>query len=408
MTKEKITQILQDTAYIRTGGSDAELKCAEYLKALCEKMGVETHLEPFPVQMAVMKKAVLQADGVEIPCKGYFCCGSGTVEAPLYYMPNQDAASLAAAKGKIVLLDTGISYFTFQDLYAAGVKGIITYDGNVHYAVRDIDQKELRGYVSCGKKLPCVNINALSALELMKSGAENVRIEIEQEEFTGESRNVVAQIPGETDAFIALTAHYDSTSLSQGAYDNMTGCIGLMGVMEVLKETAPNHYGLKFIFCGSEERGLLGAKAWTEQQGEALEKCILNINLDMIGSVMGKFLACCTSEEKLASYIAYRAAILGKGITASQGVYSSDSTPFADHGVPAVSFARLAGDSIAPIHNRFDTLDVVSADQLIEDIEFITFFADDMANAAACPVKREIPDKMKKELDEYLYRKRKE
>lgn len=408
MTKDQILQILNDTAYIRTGGTGEELRCAEYLQSLCEKMEVEAHLEPFPVQMAAMKKAVLIADGREIPCKGYFCCGSGEAEAPLYYMPNQDPVSIAGAKDKIVLLDTGIGYFTFQDLCAAGVKGIITYDGNVHYEVRDIDQKELRAYVACGRKLPCVNINALSALELRKSGVERVRIQIEQEEYEGESRNVVAQIPGRTDEFITFTAHYDSTSLSQGAYDNMTGCIGLLSIMEVLKESAPNRYGLKFIFCGSEERGLLGSKAWTEKHQDELEKCVLNINLDMLGCVMGKFLACCTSEDKLSHYIAYRASVLGVGIRSYQGVYSSDSTPFADHGVPAVSFARMAGSDVAPFHNRYDTLEEVDPDQLIEDMEFVTFFADDMANASLCPVKREIPEKVKKELDEYLNRKRKD
>jgi len=32
MTIEQIRKIFTDTAYVRTGGSDAELACAEYLK----------------------------------------------------------------------------------------------------------------------------------------------------------------------------------------------------------------------------------------------------------------------------------------------------------------------------------------------------------------------------------------
>ena len=38
---------------------------------------------------------------------------------------------------------------------------------------------------------------------------------------------------------------------------------------------------------------------------------------------------------------------------------------------------------------------------------FITAFADRMANAALCPVKREMPENMKEKLDIYLCRKRK-
>lgn len=134
---------------------------------------------------------------------------------------------------------------------------------------------------------------------------------------------------------------------------------------------------------------------------------MLNINLDMIGTYMGKFIACASSEDKLAHYIGYMGAEIGFAIEPKTGVYSSDSTPFADSGVPAVSFARLAGDNIAPVHCRYDTMEVMSMQQLQKDIEFLNVFTDRMANAIVCPVGREIPENIKKELDEYLNRKRK-
>ena len=218
---------------------------------------------------------------------------------------------------------------------------------------------------------------------------------------------MIAELPGTSDEWIVLSAHYDTTPLSHGSYDNMTGCIGLLYVLEALKGT-PHRYGLRFVFCGSEERGLLGSKAYTAAHEAELDKVVLNINLDMIGSVMGHFLARVSAEEGLAEYIRYFAAQKGFGIKASQGVYSSDSTPFADKGVPALSFARIAGGNFAPIHCRFDTPAVLSDAQIIKDCEFIADFTRQMADAAVCPVKREIPDKVKKALDEYLARKRKE
>ena len=33
---------------------------------------------------------------------------------------------------------------------------------------------------------------------------------------------------GTKEEWIVLTAHYDTTSLSHGAYDNMSGCAGLL------------------------------------------------------------------------------------------------------------------------------------------------------------------------------------
>ena len=408
MNAKMISEILKNTDYVRVGGTGAELKTAEYLMKLSEALGAKAHLEPFPVAMADMHEAHLIADGAEIPCKGFLCCGSGRVEAPFLYLPNTDPASLDAAKGKIVLLDTGVGYFTYHDLLDAGAAGIITHNGNVNFRDSDIDQKELRGYVSMGQKILCVNVNAKDAVKLVKKNPKTVVISVDETEYDGESRNVVAEIPGQTDEWIVLTAHYDSTSLSRGAYDNMTGCIGLLGIMEALLKTAPNRYGLRFVFCGSEERGLLGAKAYVAAHEDELTKIALNINLDMIGTIMGRFIACCSTESRLVDYISYICLEQGWGMNARQGVYSSDSTPFADKGIPAVSFARLAGGDLAPIHNRYDTMDVLSTTQIQKDIAFLADFTRRMATAVKCPVKREIPENVKKELDEYLNRKRKQ
>ena len=162
------------------------------------------------------------------------------------------------------------------------------------------------------------------------------------------------------------------------------------------------------MFCGSEERGLLGSKAYVKDHEEELEKIALNINLDMIGTIMGKFIAKVSAEDKLAHYLSYLGAELGFPVDAKTGVYSSDSTPFADKGVPALSLARIAGTNVAPIHCRYDRPDVLSMEQLQKDIAFIAEFTRRMCQAAVCPVSREIPEKVKKELDEYLFRKRKE
>ena len=261
MKKKAIREILNRTDFVRISGSAEEKEAAAYLQGLCEALGVSAQQESFEVDTAEIREAVLTADGREIPCRGYRLCGSGSVEAPLCYLPNTDPASLMQAKGKIVLLDTGITYWVYQDLLDAGAVGFVTYDGDVHYPDRDIDRKTLRPYVSKGRKVPCVNINAKDAFKLVQSAPKTVYIRVEQTESVAASQNVIAEIPGRTDEWIALTAHYDSTPLSHGAYDNMSGCIGLLGVMEALRGRAPLRYGLRFIFCGSEEVGLLGSKA---------------------------------------------------------------------------------------------------------------------------------------------------
>ena len=413
MNRKQVRQILKDTDHIHTSGTAEELKTAEYLKAACEKLGAAAHLEAFPVEMAEVKAASLtvtpeNGKTKEIPCKGFRLCGSGEAEGPLVYLPDTDPASLMKAADSIVMLDTWFGHFTYQDLIANGAKGIITYDGNLNFSDRDIDQKELRPYVvGEAQKPPAVSINAKDAFELVKSGVKTARIRVEQEEWEGESHNVVAELPGESDEWIVMTAHYDTTPLSRGSYDNMSGCIGLLETLDALRGRK-HRYGLRFIFCGSEERGLLGSKAYTAAHEAELEKIVLNINLDMIGTYMGRFIARVSAEEALVQYIRYFASIRGFGIKASAGIYSSDSTPFAERGVPALCFARLAGPNMAPIHNRYDTPAVLSDKQILDDCAFITAFTREMADAVKCPVKREIPEKVKKELDEYLNRKRRE
>ena len=408
MNARKLKQIFKDTDFVHRSGTAEELQVAEYLKAQCESLGVPARLEAFRVPMGEIEEAQVLADGKEIPCKGFFCCGSGTVEGELYYMPGQDKVSVAGAKDKIVLLDTqGVGFFTYHDLVEAGAKGILFQYGNMYYPNKDIDERDLREQVvGEEKKLLCAMLHASTAVDLVKRGVKRVQITIRQREYDGESHNVIAEIPGRRDEWITLSAHYDTTALSHGSYDNMSGCVGLLGVMEALRGKAL-HYGLRFIFCGSEERGLLGSKAYARDHEEELPKIALNINLDMIGTIMGKFIACASAEEKLSHYLEYMGAELGFPVAARIGVYSSDSTPFADRGVPAVSLARIAGTNVAPIHGRYDRPELLSMEQLQKDIAFITEFTRRMADASCCPVSREIPDKVKKELDEYLFRKRK-
>ncbi len=407
MNARAYRQIFRDTDFVHRSGTPEELRVAEYLKARCEELGAKARIEAFPVPMGEIEETHVYADGKEIPAKGFFCCGSGEIEGELYYMPAQDRVSVAGAKDKIVLMDTaGIGFFGYQDLMEAGAKGILFQYGDLHNGNRDIDERDLRAHVvGEQRKVLCAMLHVSTAVALVKNKTKRVRIVIRQREYEGESHNVVAELPGKRDEWITLSAHYDTTALSHGSYDNMTGCAGLLGVLDALKQK-PLNYGLRLVFCGSEERGLLGSKAYVRDHEADLPKIALNINLDMIGTIMGKFIACVSAEEKLVHYIEYMGAEFGFPVGAKNGVYSSDSTPFADKGVPALSFARLANGSVAPIHCRFDRPDVLSMEQMEKDVAFIAEFTRRMAMSAVCPVGREMPDSVKKQLDEYLFRKR--
>ena len=408
MELTELKRIFDDTDYVHPSGTPAEKQAADYLLRRCEALGVKARLEGFPVPMGEIEEAEVLADGKSIPCRGLSCCGSGSAEGDLYYMPGLDPVSIAGAKDRIVLVDNmGVDHFVYRDLMKAGAKGILFQCGSLHTPDRDIEERDLRVLVvGEERKVLCAMLHAETALQLVKTGAKHIRITLHQREYEGQSHNVIAELPGKREEWITLTAHYDTTAHSHGAYDNMSGCAGLLWVMDALKDT-PLNYGLRFVFCGSEERGLLGSRAYAAAHEQELEKTALNINLDMIGSAMGKFIACATAEDKLAHYLSYMGAELGFPLEARTGVYSSDSTSFADKGVPAVSLARLASEKIAPIHVRYDRQEVLSMSRLAGDCAFIAEFTRRMTCAALCPVARKIPEPLKKQLDEYLYRKRK-
>ena len=406
MNNTQMDKLFRDTEYIRTGGSKEERTCAEYLVSALAERGFCAYLDEFEVAMSEIKTATLTIGKENIACKGYFLSGSGEVEAPIYYLTGSDKHSLSLCKDKIVMIDGYLGYWRYKDMLEAGALGFITYDGNVNYADNNIDQRELRPYVSEGKTILGVNINAKDAVRIIKNGGGIAKISITQKEYKGTSQNVILDLPGENGKTVIFTAHYDSTSLSCGSYDNMSGCVGLIGIAEYFKEH-PHAYGLRFIFCGSEERGLLGSKAYCAAHEDTLASTDLVINLDMIGCTMGHLIACCTTEKSLVDYITYLGREKGVGIKAYQEVYSSDSTPFADKGVPAVSFARVSPRECATIHNAYDTYDIMMLEHMQDDIAFICAFTDRMVNAVTCPVAREIPADIKEKIDEYLCRKRK-
>ena len=405
MRSKMIEKIFRDTAYVRMGGSAEEKKIAEYLKSVCASFGGEAYFEEFEVDMADVKRAELTVDGVTIACRGHMGCGSGEIEAPLYYLCEDGKRALEACRGKIVLIDGYLGYWRYQDMLDNGAVGFITYDGNVNYADRDIDRRELRSYVSLGRKILGVNINAKDAVAIINNNGKMAKIVVDQDEYKGASQNVILDLPGESEEMITFTAHYDSTSLSQGAYDNMSGCVGLLSMAEYFLKK-PHKRSLRFIWCGSEERGLLGSKAYCEKHQDELSKVVLGINIDMIGCIMGKLCSICTAEQKLVDYLSYFGSEIGIPISPAQEIHSSDSTPFADKGIPTASFARRAPQGTATIHNSYDTKKLIKTDNMQKDIAFITAFADRMANAVYCPVERVIPDNMKEKLDKYLLRKR--
>lgn len=402
-------KILKDLEYTRTGGSKEELKAAKYIQGVLKNLKVNSVIEPFEVQDADVSEVTLEVTKPykkKYVCKPYLCSGNAKdLKKEIVFVREPTQVKKYDVKDKIVLLQGRVGYWAYKDLIEAGCAGIIIGDGYLFVEDRDIDERELRQPLGKLGRLPIVQFHIKDLYEMIQKGAKEVKITNIQKIKKGESRNVVAKIKGETDRSIVFTAHYDSTKLSKGSWDNMSGSVGILKIAEYYATNKP-HHNLIFVWCGSEERGLLGSKAYCKKHKKELDKIDLCINLDMIGSTLGKACACVTGEEKMVNYIDCFSLEKKYPIHVYQDVYSSDSTPFADKSVPAISFG--SGNIATPIHCRFDTMYLMDEKTLNQDIDFILEFTKRMVDSKIVPISREMPDKIKEKLDIYLLRKRKE
>ena len=400
-------QVLRDLEYTRTWGTKEELKAAKYIQKVLKTIKLDSKIESFKLNDGKKVKVSLEVTKPykkKINCH-YFkmCANTKGLEKEIVFVKDVKQINKYDVNNKIALITGGLGYWTYKDLLDGGCKGIVVGNGNLFYENNDIDTRALREPLQELGKIPVVACNIKDLYEMLQNGVTKVKITSIQELTKCDSHNVIANIKGESQRRIIFTAHYDSTALSKGSWDNASGSVGIMKIAEHFMKNKPYH-NLTFIWCGAEERGLCGSKAYVKKHLKELNDVDLCINLDMIGATLGKFLACVTAEEKLVNYVEYMSFEFGKACDCYQDVYASDSTPFADVGIPGISFGQHNPDT--PIHTRFDTMYLMNEKTLKEDEEFIIEFASRMANAKVIPVSRVMPDNIKEKIDAYLLRKR--
>ena len=400
-------KVLKDLEYTRTWGSKEELEAAKYIQKTLEEIRLDGVIEPFKLNTGIKEKVSLEVTKPykkKYVCEYYKMCGNATnLKKEVVFVKDPKEVAKYDLRNKIALIQGRLGYWAYKDIVEKGCVGIVIGNGYLYTEDKDIDTRELREPLQEIAKLPVVSCNIKDLYEMVQMNASEIKMTTLQKESVCTSQNVVAKIKGESDRTIVLTAHYDSTSLSKGSWDNASGSVGLLKIAEHFMDKKPYH-NLTFVWCGAEERGLDGSKAYVKKHSKELGNIDLCINLDMIGSTFGKLLACVTGEDKMVSYISYMASEYGKACHCYQDVYSSDSTPFADKGIPAVSFGQ--DNAATPIHCSFDTMYLMHKETLADDINFIIGFTDRMANAKIVPIKREMPENMKEKLDLYLLRKR--
>ena len=411
LCKKRAFEVLEKISFERIAGTEAEFKCANILKEECEKAGVEVVIEEFEIDTPeVLEVEFMMTKPYELK---FNCIGIGNsgntpdegICAPLVYVENGMDANLLDVKGKIVLL-TGGSFDTMEKVQKAGAVGYISVHGSLFDSeemIKEIRTRNARKKPGDESNLPGVVLHITDAQKLLRANPEEVKIYLKQDgKKKGISHNVVATIKGTElpEEVITFSAHFDSVIYSSGAWDNGTGSITIMELMHYFNEFKPKRT-LKFIWCGSEEIGLCGSKAYCEKHKDELDKTLFNINVDMTGVLLGYEIAVCTCDESISKYIDVLGKIEGFAISSKVDTYSSDSTSFAAAGVPAVTFARLAPRGGAEIHSRHDVFEHLDPTKFIKTVEFMAKFSENLINAKVFPVPRALPKELAEKMEKF-------
>ena len=402
MKKHRAYETLKRLAFERVSGTEKELEAAHLLVKECAEMGITAAIEPFEVPAPEITKVSLQVTSPseeEIYCTGIGKSGQTPeegIEAPLLYIYNGEDEYLSDVRGKIVLTTGGMPQDLRKKLLEGGALGYIsTWGGYYDDAIMQTQVPHRFARLASDDKgnLPGVMMNLNTAKKLLQSHPEKVKMILRQNPDTvSESRNVVAEIKGteKPEEVVLFSAHYDSVEFSDGAWDNGSGSVTILELCHYFHENPPKRT-VRFVWCGSEEIGLMGSWNYCKQHKDELKNIILNINFDMTGVIMAKNIVFGSCDHSVIDHAVYEGKIKGIHFGSRLGLMPSDSTSFALNDVPAMSFGTDVPRGGAEIHCRRDTMDNMDPDELDTIVEFVCSFADDIVNAVINVVPRELP-----------------
>src|SRR5271157_2407295 len=202
--------------------------------------------------------------------------------------------------------------------------------------------------------------------------------------------NVLAYLPGKTDEYVILGAHYDhlgrgnfdSLAPSQigqihpGADDNASGTAGLLELARLLAPLKGQlQRGILFASFAGEELGLLGSAEWVKEPTKPLDKAVAMLNMDMIGRIRdGKvYIGGVGTGSTFKSILEQAHGDSQLKFEYSQGGYaSSDHTSFVTKKIPVLFFfSGLHSDYHKP-SDTWEKINPVDAARLLNVVASAT------------------------------------
>ena len=409
----EMMDFVKELSFVRVGGSAEEKKAAELIMGEISSIAEETGREDirgeymtFQVPDAKVAKCSVRTAEREIVCVPYLRSGNIDRECDLVYLYEGSEIDFAVAgnlEGKAVLLNRPADEELYKRLLEHKVSAFLVMQGKYYLSGEEASlyPRILREHLTKHGLVPGFMIPSSEALRLDET--DKVYLTLEQEDTEPESQNILAVIEGTEckEESIVLTAHYDSVPVGTGSWDNATGAAALLAIFRHFAAN-PSRRTMRFIWCGSEELGLLGSRAYVEQKSELLEKTVFCFNFDMCGTALGANKICVTGEKELQTFVEQYCKMIGYSAIIGVGVHSSDSAPFCDKDIPALGLSRET--NTAELHTIHDLISALSEKAMVKNVEFAVRIIGDVANAAVMPVKKSMPEDTRKELNKYFHR----
>ena len=212
--------------------------------------------------------------------------------------------------------------------------------------------------------------------------------------------NVLAYLPGKTDEYVILGAHYDhlgrgtfdSLAPSQigqihpGADDNASGTAGVLELARILSPLKGQlDRGILFASFAGEELGLLGSAAWVKDPTKPLDKAVAMLNMDMIGRIKDNrvYIGGVGTGSTLQKILDEAHGTSPLKFEISQGGYSSsDHTSFVTKRIPVLFFfSGLHSD----YHKPSDTWEKINPDSAADLVNIVARAAVDLADESPKP-----------------------
>lgn len=191
-----------------------------------------------------------------------------------------------------------------------------------------------------------------------------------------ESGNVIAEIPGRTNAIVLVGAHLDSWDLGTGAIDDAAG-VGIVIAAAKLVADLPGKpkRTIRVVLFGAEEVGLAGARAYTLSQRSHLASHVIAAESDFGARRIWR-LQTRWGEDQLGKITPFLRALGRLGVIQGDNqAYGGPDLQFLwPAGVPIVMLTQDGRDYYDVHHTADDTLDKIEPSELAQNVAVYAAF----------------------------------